>query len=581
MHPSLSPAALHSLPLSLRASLQRTAVAAAKGSLKDFTKLLGDVPALSPISHLLLPALYGLLDPMQAERLEGLDFIATVGDTALLLSAFLAVDRLWLLPDIPKECYGDLWPRLWRWSLLIMRHNYCVRQYIREEFHITIIQLFSRLHRNCERNAKTISATPGLRQLVARVWVLLSRKTNSKFSDYARDDVLDFIHFGLDLKNREHLNDLVEGCGGSLVHFSDVLVGFFTNLASDNAHKSFRLMTGAFSVLEHTTDIWPEFPQLFLNRGIVRAQVVMLRRLASHSPPKDFALDKSYHSLISNFLDFPSEERMVEAVRAGLLQLIASALQTPRLISWHLLELTIVDLSGYSPYRSVVAQLWSSIAEVDATIDATLASRSPLWKSWRQFHDSVSEMVNTLRIHRAPDLPPMRACDNIERLDWRRGHNQTCAKIRTHFLRKSPPTGSLSFLLTGQCLDSPELLTTQSSRDESFLRTVAFATYHARLPFILLEELSYMLKYPDQSGPFVCFFDIQTGELTFSRSAESNLERGHRIKCFVFHRQEANHVRHSETHGATRGIGDAGNVRGASTGSGGGGGRESCAGGYA
>ncbi|KAJ7610112.1 hypothetical protein FB45DRAFT_942746 [Roridomyces roridus] len=487
----------------------------------------------------ILPACYGQLDPMQAERFESLDFITTVADAQHLMTVFLAMERLLRVPKIPKGCYSELWSPLWRWSLLVRRHDYCLPQHTRQGFLLTVIQLFAKIHRNCDVTAKAINATPGLRQLVARVWVILSRKTNAICADGARDDILDLLHHGLDIKNPEHLNDLIEGCGGSLVHFADVLVGFFTNLASNNADQSLRLMDGAFSVMGGTMDIRPEFPEVLRGRGFVRALVVMLRRIASHSPSTEYALDEACQGLLSNILPVPSEERIVEAIEAGLLQLIASAMQNPRLISEQLLKFALLDiLCTYSVYRSVLARLSSAMVEVDATMDDTLASRSPVWELWIVFRDILSEMANTLRIHRAPNLPPTRACDNIEcgllpgkhdlkccsrcetvfycstdcqRLDWRRGHKRMCAKIRTHFLQ------------------SPEIIAMQSSRDESFFRTVAFTAYHNNMAPILLEELSYILRYPDLRLPFVAFLNFDGGGVGIGGLTERNIAFGREI----------------------------------------------------
>ncbi|KAJ7606416.1 hypothetical protein FB45DRAFT_1068538 [Roridomyces roridus] len=504
MHPSLSPAALNTLPFSLR----RTAVAAAKGSLKDFTKLVKDLPPSFAHSPTILPACYGQLDPIQAERFERLDFITTRADALHLFDVFLAMEHILVLSDIPKGCYPDLWPRLWRWSLLVIRHNYCLPYTTRQGFLLTFISLFARIHRNCDATAQTINATPGFRQLVARVWVLLSRKSDQRCADGARDDILDLIHYGLDLTNPEHLNELIEGCGGNLVHFADVLVNFFTNLASDNVKNSLRLMEGAFSLMALTMDMRPEFPHVLYDRGWVCAVVLMLRRIASHSLPTEYALEEAYRTLMANILRVPSEELIVEAVKAGFLQLIASALQNPLLIPASFLDFALMNLlCAYLPYRSVLARLRSAIVEVDATMDVTLASRSPVWETWTMFHDIVNEMLNTLKIHRAPSLPPTRACDNIE----------------------SPNPSSLLGFTDCAFLESPDMITMQSSRDESFFRTVTFATYHNSMPFILLEELSYMLKHPDQPLPFVTFLNFDGGGVAVGGLTDRNLAVGREI----------------------------------------------------
>ncbi|KAJ7622313.1 hypothetical protein FB45DRAFT_124107 [Roridomyces roridus] len=68
-------------------------------------KLLDNVPPSSSISRHLLPACYGQLDPMQAERFERLDFIASDADAKLLMAASQAMDFRRFRMDVPLS-YG-------------------------------------------------------------------------------------------------------------------------------------------------------------------------------------------------------------------------------------------------------------------------------------------------------------------------------------------------------------------------------------------------------------------------------------------------------------------------------------------
>ncbi|KAJ7615447.1 hypothetical protein FB45DRAFT_1008367 [Roridomyces roridus] len=112
-------------------------------------------------------------------------------------------------------------------------------------------------------------------------------------------------------------------------------------------------------------------------------------------------------------------------------------------------------------------------------------------------------MMTALRIHESADRIPTGACDNVEcarisfktefrccsgcesvnycsvdcqRLDWRRGHRNTCRAIRLHSLQNPGPL---------------------TCRDRSFLRTLMDCAYTANLMAILLTELLLL----HQNGP--------------------------------------------------------------------------------
>ncbi|KAJ7611251.1 hypothetical protein FB45DRAFT_941391 [Roridomyces roridus] len=222
MHPSLSAAALRHLPLSLR----KAASVALGGTPADFQKMVGEaieVPA--SMWELLLPVFYAHLNPIKAQQLQQRDSeVLGPADTELVVLAFLAVQGLSAIHEIPGGACPDLWPGLWQWSQLITKYNYCLPGSVikhSREGPILAFVVLGRIYKSCDDDcAKIIAAEPGIRVTVAKVWALLSRKngwTPSLQVD-AYDVVLHFLRFGMNIQNRQHHDDLVEGSGGNLMH---------------------------------------------------------------------------------------------------------------------------------------------------------------------------------------------------------------------------------------------------------------------------------------------------------------------------------------------------------------------------
>ncbi|KAJ7611185.1 hypothetical protein FB45DRAFT_1065880 [Roridomyces roridus] len=236
MHPSLSAATLRSLPSFLR----KFAAAAVDGSTSDLLKTIGHARAQPPpISLLFLPVFHAHLDPAKARLLarkdpEGL----APADANLVVLAFLGLQGLSVIQEIPGGACPDLWPGVSQWSQLIVRHHDCLAAVLKQtsEGPITALFVIVRIHKLCEDTsyAKTIAAAPGLRTMVASVWVLLSRKNVWKpgLQTEGCNAALHFVGFMMDLENRQHLDDLVEGCGGSLGDFATLLVKCISHLGS-------------------------------------------------------------------------------------------------------------------------------------------------------------------------------------------------------------------------------------------------------------------------------------------------------------------------------------------------------------
>ncbi|KAJ7492916.1 hypothetical protein B0H11DRAFT_2006628 [Mycena galericulata] len=524
MHPALDLDRLRLLPPSYR----KYASAAANGSFDDLMTLVGiakDKPAST--SRLLLPAFYANLDPAKTHLLEHQEILSSV-EAKCVIMAFVAVQGLSVIKDMPPESYPDLWPGLWSWSQLIMKHDYCLptfEGYRPSEVHITILQVFRILHSDRE-TAKIINEAPGIRVLVARVWALLARPDEwaPGIRTSGFETICHFLRWGMDVSNMRHHEDLIEGSGGTMADLASLVVKFVTYLASDHRKKSIFFLDNALAFIDQTELLRKEFLVALLSHGIVRALVTVIRQLSTaDGPMADQALDPAFRMLTIKMLTPPGHVWLIEALDAGFLALFATCLLNPKLISearWK--ESITANLSRHLIYRSVLLQVGVSLAGVTLLLDNS-ASRgspnSPLWKAWDEINKVLLGQLPLLKYYDSPEYTAMRACDNTEcgkisskadfrscsvcqnacycsvecqRLDWRRGHRKLCAKIRSHGLMNPDPT---------------------NARDRSFLRALLHKEYETRIHDVLLCELAFMAQHP--GAPFHTAFDYVEGRGTF------------------------------------------------------------------
>ncbi|KAJ7622309.1 hypothetical protein FB45DRAFT_124067 [Roridomyces roridus] len=530
MEYTLSLAALRSLPISQR----RIAIAASNGTGEQLLRLFDEIATVpESISRLFLPAFFAHLDLIQAERMEQLEEL-TPSDTQLLRRAVLAIQGVAAI-HMSNKSYPELWPPLWHWSRLIMKHQHylpAMQKNHLSELHIIILRLVGRL--NYDEMRPAIRAAPGFRQLVAKVWTLCVQDewVGTGFSrDHCFELVIGFLQSGLDLKDPKHQDDVTEGCGGSLVDFADVLVNSVLHLASDDTDRSFRFLSDTLFIIVETEHVRPDLSPLLLDRGLIRALVVILSTLSLNSGS---ALDYGFRVLISRMAVPLCQVRLAEALEAGLLAVLASALGTPGLISAAVFEECVLELlRPCFPYRSVLVPFHLALLDIATE---TNWEQSPLWDTWYKLHKAYTTMLATLQLHVTRDLPvPLLSCHNVacdssirsrkscsscesmyycsvecqrSRSDWLRGHRQTCTKIRA------------------RPLNAPDPMT---SRDRSFLRTLVYTAWKMNLGQILLSQLDQMLGLDSDSTAdldmqFVTFFQFVDGQLEIATqdSAKTN-----------------------------------------------------------
>ncbi|KAJ7616553.1 hypothetical protein FB45DRAFT_1034874 [Roridomyces roridus] len=107
---------------------------------------------------------------------------------------------------------------------IILKHEECI-SCDPSEVHIIVLNAISTLYQRWDASVReSMNATPELRKLVARVWILLSCKGEWRPGLQAVG-FMAVIHFrGSGMDFPKHNDDLIQGSGGRLVDLADLLI---------------------------------------------------------------------------------------------------------------------------------------------------------------------------------------------------------------------------------------------------------------------------------------------------------------------------------------------------------------------
>ncbi|KAJ7116222.1 hypothetical protein C8R43DRAFT_1038381 [Mycena crocata] len=91
---------------------------------------------------------------------------------------FIAIQGLSVFPDIPAQSLSELWPPLWNWSQIIVRHLYCLASTVEcqpTEVYATILSVIAcfKSHKANNVVTRSIEGESGLRVLSGQAWSLL------------------------------------------------------------------------------------------------------------------------------------------------------------------------------------------------------------------------------------------------------------------------------------------------------------------------------------------------------------------------------------------------------------------------
>ncbi|KAJ7611186.1 hypothetical protein FB45DRAFT_1009663 [Roridomyces roridus] len=189
-----------------------------------------------------------------------------------------------------------------------------------------------------------------------------------------------------------------------------------SHLPMESTDRRGYLLSCALGIIHKTESLRLEFTHFLLERGIVTALVTLLCKISSHSVPNDEdALGCGMQMLMLEVFQPRCQIWFVECLRAGFLRLVASALEHPHLLSADYFKTGVLQsCTLFLPYRSVLLQFPSALADMHTHMDSTVARQSPVWEAWEQLTHWYEYFAWMLEVHDSVDRITLRGCNNVE-----------------------------------------------------------------------------------------------------------------------------------------------------------------------
>ncbi|KAF8186137.1 hypothetical protein K438DRAFT_1973504 [Mycena galopus ATCC 62051] len=498
--------------------------AAEQGSPQNLPRLAQMVPSM-PVAQLrhLLPVLYANLDPVAVPTSDELETIVeTVHYDNSVQRAFLALDALAKLfgkEAVPVDAYLPLWPRVWPWIHLTETY---AEQFpgsmptrVRYGAFMNLIMYML----DDPPTAEVISATSGVRDLLVRAWEKILDSDPPLFC-WILNNFTCIMRSFLSPKEPSCLAELIEGAGRTLRHLARLIVRHLTYLIpmarSLDVEKtrpigSFCDLLGfiqGISVATSQGDIGiPLLVHSILTTLVRLLRALDLRVIASQE------LLGTYMSTLRRFvIADPDPQRVVEALRAGLIDLIAPLVGHPLVpdATEHVCAL-FNFLASTRVYYSVLAEIEGMSPALDKILDQNdpVIMRSPVFDAWKTFTESAAERQKMKQRFDSDESPSSLACDNTEcnkifekskfkrcagckymsycsrdcqKRDWKEGgHREECQKNR---------------------LTTSGLLV---KRNRAFLRALVHYDYETRCEEVLEKQVEF--EHGNPGTKFYTLFD--------------------------------------------------------------------------
>jgi hypothetical protein len=392
---------------------------------------------------LFLPVFYAILDPAQIPTpadLESLqpDTRASVACASLALEViFDIIDAVSKKYREPEDVGPTLWPRIWPWIFFMYEY----REYLgassvfREPEAYTRFLLFVADIYDPEPMRDIISATPGLRVLLAATWTLLPKSPREAYE--ACLWFLAGIIGSLAFTDPPHFAEMVDGAGGTfddlarlmMCHLDDVVNGQFSwKIGSSASYMRYlsRLILAAdsgYTVQQTTTPPHLLTCQKFLEtlrlHGFVPAFVVAMDTVLEtcKSNPDSWLHDNFESSfvvtleLLEHLLNTTlGYQWLPAAIEAGLLLMMAGvATEFPSIFDNRLRFLLTKILPDGLLYCHVVTAMKKVLDDVTEIWSSEELEDAEIVDDWDSFHYLAEKRVRLL-----DGLQSSRACDNLE-----------------------------------------------------------------------------------------------------------------------------------------------------------------------
>ncbi|KAJ7626210.1 hypothetical protein FB45DRAFT_1060682, partial [Roridomyces roridus] len=307
-----------------------------------------------------------------------------------------------------------------------------------------------------------VSSTPGVRRSLAAAWTTLLRQYEDDFEHFV-DAMKTPMPVLAIIKTQPHLDELIEGCGGSTESLLKALKKHISlATASSNSRLAAIAIGPVLLILENIGYVSVEIAQQFLEQGIIASPVSALgvEGMPPNNPVRPVAAELGVGVLI-DYLELRTEYRWtLQALRAGLLE---------RVILWgiklgnvseseagRLPELLLVVLRRILVFPSAIVKLRDALSRVEAASSSPAFAQSVLYAPWMALKNTVDERVRLLEIWKTDESTSTLACDNLQcervdnkdcfrccagcgiaaycsrtcqRADWGEGHRDECSSL--------------------------------------------------------------------------------------------------------------------------------------------------------
>ncbi|KAJ6551776.1 hypothetical protein B0H19DRAFT_178485 [Mycena capillaripes] len=532
------PGRLEQLPATHRQVANR----AAKGSLEDLRTLRDSIDRLPTSTTLrFLPAFYANLDPAVIPNMDD-----AKPNTNVIGCALAATEGLYLLQNpgraLPVAAVRDIWPRYWAWIeffqiyVTITTTEQRLRLGLRElelglrEFELgsNVVQFMASF--NDPTLCNLFGATPGVRVLLARNWLLLVRREASAGRDTGLDQVFQCLNgpSHLDASQPAGLEEFAEGAGGTIEDLASLIVRTIAVLVPSRKPSIARLplkfvwaiLTFVVAADHIGTDQTTGLCTALWEVGFVESLTMVMHNLAENT------ISNATQTLEDCCLLLPdafqcSSRCVEEALKAGLLPALLLCAIRPG-FNLEFLEFPLNGIVENLLTYDVVRKIEGALLDIEDVVGTSPLAKS---KIWADFIDLAQERVG---IYQA--FSNCIACDNMtcavtgdkavfkrcicnnhycskqcQITDWRTGHRSVCRVLLTDVDRK----------------------------ESAFIRAVIHRDYELhKAGTIYPQQVRFMAQFPNSS--FFTLFDYTepSGRARIEVQPVENLENADREAWF-------------------------------------------------
>ncbi|KAJ7911182.1 hypothetical protein B0H13DRAFT_2483298 [Mycena leptocephala] len=502
----------------LSVPIRRLALTAVNGSFEDvqmlYTFVCGSDTRLKE-AELCVPIFYALIDPSSIP--DGDTFEHIIMTSAHTTFITCAIGTAMVKSSLIRDASPDLWLRVWPWIHFIDTYwDYLPGELPATTFtSMSVLLLGLRTHPEV---ASVVSATPGVRSVLAHAWVMfLSGDSLPPIKELV--DVLSELTQGVKIPaNFEEIVSAVGGCYDQLA--SVVIKHISLGLTVPNTGMRMVLLSVALIFLDLTA-AYDEFSTALVAGGVISALIsVLVDFTGTTTHLTETAIYQGMKTLIGYFPGEPMYPRVAEALGAGLLRfIIGCAVKYGRT--------TPIESVDVSPslgwvmrilrYHTLVS--WTVITAMrDAFTDAQKSpqyrefTKLPLFQRWTEMAEDFEHRLQALEewettgchwVACSKTTRKFKRCAGCESayfcsaefqcVDWRAAHRDVCQSL------KYDPHCSLYRRFT--------------RRDRAFMRVLIDHDYTTLKYQIFRDVVLFMHSHPDDQDGFFVHLDHTCGVL--------------------------------------------------------------------